>query len=730
VVLQPLPHLYPFIVNDPGEGTQAKRRSHAVIVDHLTPPLGRAGLHGQEAVLEQLLDEYWEAQQLGSSRVQPLRAQLRQLLVKLHLTDQPGDTARAAEADPEAWLDGRLNAADGYLCELKEAQIRLGLHRLGSRPEPRLEGELLLALARAPGPGRQGLTQALADDLQLGLDPWRDGLDQPLDSTDLERLRQSGLWSDERLPGGHGARLGDAIALLEAWCLDQLQSLLDVGSTSTSSGSGDSASSDSVAAAHVIGCGPATQRCLEQVRQHLLPRLTACAEREREALMGGLDGGRIAAGPAGAPTRGRPDVLPTGRNFYSVDPRGLPTETAWALGCKAADQLLERHLQDEGEPLRHLALSVWGTATMRNGGDEVAQCLALMGVRPLWDGVSRRVHDLEVIPQHQLGRPRLHITLRISGFFRDAFPSLIQLLGKADRLVHQASLLEHDASASASGTTAAFASASAPGCETEQAAAEGLLRIYGSAPGAYGAGLQGLIESGAWEESADLATAFLHWSGWRYGSDGSGGVVVTADREGLERRLGDVDAVLHNQDNREHDLLDSDDYYQFQGGLTAAVTTLRGERPATWFGDHSRPDQPRVHGLRRELDKVIRSRLLNPRWLEGMQRHGYKGGFELAASLDYLFAYDATTAMVPDWVYGAITERWLRNPAVRQFLEQKNPWALRDMGERLLEAHHRGLWDGADDSAIGLLQQLVRDSDALLEQGGGKANGGGGSADH
>jgi cobaltochelatase CobN len=240
--------------------------------------------------------------------------------------------------------------------------------------------------------------------------------------------------------------------------------------------------------------------------------------------------------------------------------------------------------------------------------------------------------------------------------------------------------------------------------------------VYGSAPGAYGAGLQGLIDSGQWEERGDLGEAFLNWSSWRYeGSASQAGIEAQADRDGLEQRLGAVQVVLHNQDNREHDLLDSDDYYQFQGGLSAAVERVSGRRPDVWFGDHSRSARPRLHRLEREFDKVLRSRVLNPRWIEAMQQHGYKGGFEMAASLDYLFAYDASTGRVPDWGYGALCEQWLNDPAVLRFLERSNPWALRDMAERLLEAHNRGLWESAEPQQLDHLRQLVLDSEELIE---------------
>ncbi|MFN9661820.1 MAG: cobaltochelatase subunit CobN [Cyanobacteriota bacterium] len=691
--LGPMPHLYPFIVNDPGEGSQAKRRSQAVILDHLTPPLGRAGLESDLQQLEALLDEYWLARELDSARAMPLRARLEELLRQLSLPaptrDVAAHSAIAADAagvggatlsDP---LEARLEAAAGYLCELKEAQIRLGLHIYGQCPEPGVLAELLLAIARAPREGQPGLTQALARDLGLALDPWSDPEEALLAPGDRARLER---WRTECGEAGGGLRhVGDGVALLEREALARVRQLLGLEAGSPT-----------------LKAGPALEESLRWLGDTLLPNLLACASAERQALLRGLAGRRIAAGPSGAPSRGRPEVLPTGRNFYSVDLRALPTEAAWDLGRRSAELLLEQHRMEEGEDLVTLALSVWGTATMRNGGEDLAQALALMGVRPCWDGPTRRLVDVEVLPVSVLGRPRVDVTLRISGLFRDAFPQLVQWFNRACRLV--AALPEE---------------ACLNPLAARARAGESWGRVYGSAPGAYGAGLQALIDSGQWEERGDLAAAFLAWSGWRYDSsesDPGAEVVAVRDPAGLVNRLSAVQVVLHNQDNREHDLLDSDDYYQFQGGLSAAVEQLRGERPALWFGDHSRPQRPRVHRLEKELDKVIRSRLLNGRWLEGMRRHGYKGGFELAASLDYLFAYDASTGRVPDWSYGAICDNWLREENLN-FLRQANPWALRDMGERLLEAHHRGLWEGASPEQLEHLRQLVLSSEARIEQG-------------
>jgi len=682
LALGPIPHVYPFIVNDPGEGSQAKRRGHAVILDHLTPPLGRAGVHGEMESLEALLDEFVEANQLNAERSAQLNQQLLALLQQLNWPGLPPQLTSAASTDLEAFNSDAwtqcLDQVEAYLCELKEAQIRTGLHRLGMAPASDALVELLVAISRAPTAEGPGLTQRLATLVGLGLDPWGEEDGTSLSEQDQDLL--IALNAD-----GH-RRVADGVAWLEGQASALIRALLGL----------DCPGSGRLHTAVEEWLKAGEDPVLVHLRDNLIPRLTSCAEQERKGLLRLLEGRRIASGPSGAPTRGRPDVLPTGRNFYSVDLRGLPTEAAWDLGRRSAERLLDLYLLEEGEPLRHLALSVWGTATMRNGGEDIAQLLALLGVRPVWDGPTRRMVDLELIPLSLLGRPRVDVTLRMSGLFRDAFPQLIGWVNRAQTLV--AGLDEPEAMNPLAALNRN---------EGHQP------RIFGSAPGAYGAGLQALIDSGQWEQRDDLGEAYLQWSQWTY--DGAADPIQ--NRQALERSLSTVQMVLHNQDNREHDLLDSDDYYQFHGGLAAAVSRVRGEAPALWFADHSRRERLRIRPLSAEIDKVMRSRMLNPRWIDGMQEHGYKGVFEMAASLDYLFAYDAATGVVPNWCYAALQDNWLEPPERRQVLMQHNPWALRDMAERLLEAANRGLWSDADQSRMARLRDLVLAAEATVESG-------------
>ena len=665
--LGPVPHIYPFIVNDPGEGTQAKRRAAAVIIDHLTPPLSRAESYGPLKDLEQLVDEYYEAAGVDPRRLRVLTENILTLCRATGLDEDIGITVDESEDDALAKLDG-------YLCELKELQIRDGLHVFGESPEGRLLTDLLVALVRVPrtnGKGAdQSLHRALTADLGLGFDP--------LDCDMAEAWSGPKPAALQTVSDDPWRSTGDTVERLEL-----LAAELVAGETMP-----DPAWANA-------------QAVMGWLNDDLRVRVAASGKAELDGLLTALDGRFVAPGPSGAPTRGRPDVLPTGRNFYSVDTRTVPTPAAWTLGWASAALLVERYLQDHGEWPRVMALSAWGTSNMRTGGDDIAQALALMGVRPTWDGASRRVTGFEVLPPDLLDRPRVDVTLRISGFFRDAFPALIDLFDSAVRAV--AALDEPEAQNPIAARVRA---------ETERLISEGVdardagrragFRVFGSKPGAYGAGLQAMIDEQGWQSEADLAGAYVAWGGYAYGAGAEG-----APEHGLFRdRLGRVQAVIHNQDNREHDLLDSDDYYQFEGGMTAAVNAERGARPAVYHNDHSRPERPVVRPLEDEIARVVRARVVNPKWIDGVRRHGYKGAFEMAATVDYLFAFAATTGAVRDHHFDLVFQAYLDDEDVRGFLEDVNPDALRDIAARLMEAQDRGLWSPRLNSTRDVLQRL------------------------
>ncbi len=685
IALGPMPHLYPFIVNDPGEGAQAKRRAQAVIIDHLMPAMTRAESYGELAELEQLVDEYYQAMGLDNQRETRLREKVLQALERSKL-----DQELSSQQEDE-----RLNELDTYLCELKESQIRDGLHIMGESPCGEQGIDTLVALLRLSRGNRlqdKGILDALAEDLKIEFNintpaatPWQGEKPAPLQSIHHSLWRTHGD-TRERLELLAKELIKKIVARMQARATGAKINELPV-------------------------YGSSSQAVFDFVETTLAPLLDRCGQNEILQFMRALSGRFVPAGPSGAPTRGRLDVLPTGRNFYSVDTRAIPTRTAYELGKKSADQLIMKHLQQQGEYPKTLGLSVWGTSTMRTGGDDIAQAFALMGVAPIWEPMSGRVIDFKVIPAVQIGRPRVDVTLRISGFFRDAFPNVIRLFDSAvqviadfedpadlnplrERIQQDMVLLQEN------------------GLDKTQAREQAGFRVFGSKPASYGAGLQGLIDERCWDDKSDLATAYVNWGGYAYGKQQTGNEAHAI----FEHRLSQLDVVVQNQDNREHDLLDSDDYYQFQGGMNNAIRVLSGKTPSSYHGDHSNPASPKIRTLEEELNRVIRARVLNPKWIKGMQRHGYKGAFEMAATVDYLFAYDATTDLIKDYQYEKVTESYLLESENKAFLQQNNPQAMKEMAERLLEAMQRGLWQ--DPAGYkNAIEEIILELDEQEERG-------------
>ncbi len=661
-----LPHFYPFIINDPGEGTQAKRRNQAVIIDHLIPPMTRAESYGSLMKLEHLVDEYYEASTLDPKRSNVLEKEIADLVTQTKLNIDLG----IASND----VNELLVKLDGYLCELKEAQIRDGLHIFGKAPVGEQLIDLLVALHRVPGYQQQGITQALAKDIGITYNILETPYTQLMELTIEEVFCKTA---------------GQVIQQLEEIAKKALIAYLE---------------KDVLTEAY-----PTLNKILEHIKSKTLVAVQQTTD-EIDYLLNGLNGNYVPSGPSGAPTRGRLDLLPTGRNFYSVDVRTIPTETAYRLGEKSAQLIIDRYIQENGDYPETIGISVWGTSTMRTGGDDIAQAFALMGVQPLWKNANRRVTDFEIIPLIKLARPRVDVTLRISGFFRDAFPDVINLFNAVvTKLANLEEPLEDNPIRKR--FLAEQSQWKEQGLSDEEASCRASYRVFGSKPGAYGAGLQAVIDEKNWQTQEDLAKIYINWSGYAYGDSKKG---VSA-HESFQYRLQAMQIVMQNQDNREHDILDSDDYYQFQGGLANAVKTIKGEEAEIYFGDHSRPETPKVKTLKEELLKVYRSRVINPKWIKGVQRHGYKGAFEMAATLDYLFAYDATTNLIDDFMYEGITESYLLTPENKGFIKQNNPWALKDMSERLLEAIQRGMWANPSDEIKEQLEELYLEGEGVVE---------------
>ncbi len=770
-LLGDVPLFYPFIINDPGEGSQAKRRAHAVVVDHLTPPMTTADTYGALAQLTQLVDEYYQVEVLDPSKLPLLQQQIWELVKQtnldadlqarlLHHDHDHGDGHDHHHHDhdhdhdhgdglPDALsaLDGAgvahlIEDLDGYLCELGSAQIRDGLHILGRGPDAEQLPDMLVSLTRLPNLDIPGLQDTVAALFGLEMTMLLEHKGRRINVTPaLARVADKAV-----------VTRADALEAIDSLCvalyvhlrehdyaagaidavLDRVFGQLDVAAPlmqpAQRSASpllkqmGKARVMAPPRAAPVAAKAPpgfdALRRILRFACTELVPNLARATD-EIDNLMHGLEGGYVPAGPSGSPSRGMAHILPTGRNFYSVDPRSVPSQSAWRVGLQLAHEVLNRHHLETGAYPESVAISIWGTSAMRTHGDDVAQILALLGVRPVWRLESRQVSGIEVIPLAELKRPRIDVTTRISGFFRDAFPQLIDLIDEAvntvialdespeDNYVRKHYLKELD-------------DWLGQGMQQEEAKQRAAYRVFGAKPGSYGAGILPLIQHKNWETDADFAEAYVNWGGYAYARGAQG----VDQRDAFRVRLSTIEVALHNQDNREHDIFDSDDYLQFHGGMIATIRALSGQQPRHYFGDSHDPARAQVRDLKEESLRVFRSRVVNPKWLASIQRHGYKGGLELTATVDYLFGYDATAQVMDDWMYEDVAQAYGFDPQMQQFLQEANPWAQNAIAERLLEAAARGMWAEPKPATLEQLRALYLQSETLLEaRGETKRNG-------
>jgi cobaltochelatase CobN len=717
-LLGDVPLIYPFIINDPGEGAQAKRRAHAVIVDHLTPPMTTADAYGRLDELARLVDEYYQVEALDPSKLPMLQRQIWDLVVEARLDadinlmirrlNQQGDHTH--DWDPQVTEDGTpvtlaemrskdfahlIENLDGYLCELGSALIRGGLHTLGERYTGDRLRDLVLAMVRVPNLGVPGLRTGVAAAFGLQLEALTDTLGARLDEAygvrHLARIVQRGV-----------VTASDALEAIDALCIQLVDALL----SDLTADLGDMCS-------RILDVPepPASVRCtLEFIRDEQIPKLETSATDELHHILTALEGRYVPAGPSGAPTRGMAHVLPTGRNFYAIDPRSMPSHSAWSVGQQLASELVERHLRETGTYPRRVGLSIWGTSAMRTHGDDIAQVFALLGVRPIWQPESQRLEGVEVVPLAELGRPRVDVVCRISGFFRDAFPHVLGILDDAVTRV-----CDLDEPSDQNPLRALYLAdrgrLQAGGLDAELAERRARYRIFGSKPGTYGAGILPLIDEGNWQTGADFASAYINWGGYAYTAAEYG----TDARSEFEAVLSRVEVAAKNQDNREHDIFDSDDYLQFHGGMIATIRALSGSTPRRYFGDSADPARVHVRDLKEEALRVFRTRVVNPKWIARIQEHGYKGALELAATVDYLFGYDATADVLDDWMYEEVTRTYVLGADMQAFFACSNPWALKDMSSRLLEAMERGMWSSPPEHMRDALERAYLQAEEFVE---------------
>ncbi len=590
--LGPLPNLYPYIVNNPGEGTQAKRRSHAVIVSHLPPARQKAGLHGPLAELSELLSAYRETAAENPALARSLREKILALVRQEELFAEIGGSPEEAERDPEGFLL-RLHE---YLEEVAETYINRGLHVLGVPPEGEALSETVSAIRR-----RTELPEA--------------------------RLRE------------------------------------------------------------------------------LLSRATE----EMDHLLSGLSGGFVPPGASGAVTRGAVEALPTGRNFYSVDPLRVPSREAFERGRRQAEALLERHLRDHGRLPRTLSMVLWGSPTMRTRGEDFACALWLIGARPVWreDG---RVKGLEVVPLSELGRARVDVTLTVSGFFRDAFRNLMELFDRA--VAEVASLPEPpEMNPLAENFRRDLERLLARGLPEVEARRRARFRVFSEAPGTYGNGVNDLLDAGAWKSRRDLGEVYLRTMGHAYGEGAYG---VSAGEE-LRSVLSRTEVTYKNEDTREVDILSCDCFNAYHGGLNAAVESLSGKAPVSYSASSEDPERPRIRTTAEEMRFLFRIKVLNPRWIEGLKQHGFKGAGDLSRMVDLVFHWDATSDVVSDRMWEELSRTYALSPEMREFFRKYNPAALLNIVERLLEAAHRGLWKNPDPQLLEHLRDLFLEMEREVE---------------
>lgn len=714
LALEDLPNIYPYIVNNPGEGIQAKRRSACALVSHLTPTMTSAGLYDETADLERALQEFDRAATNGPDTAQASFDQLWQSAEASSIAADLEISREQAAGQPKRFA----SLLHHYLLELEDRQIADGLHVLGSlvsngtgedsslppnKVRDRIVG-YLIQLTRLPHDCVPSLREAVLNSWGTTIDECSQSPAEPLrgqTSTGRQLIERSDQVSAEML-----GNLWDLFCITHP---DALPDDLPVDVTDPASRTDRASNTDEIASQSLDDPVPAVAEVLTWVHDELLPDLLGVKD-EIESIMHALDGGFVLPSPSGAPTRGHPEVLPTGRNFYSLDPRTLPTRTSWAEGQVLADQLLSRYAeQHPNAPYpQTVGIIIWGVSAMRTGGADIAEVLALYGLRPCWQS-NGVVKDLEVIPLSQLGRPRIDVSPRISGLFRDAFPNLVELMDRAARIA--AALDEpHDRNRLRAHVQTDARLMVEQGMDRDQAEQKAALRVFGCPPGTYGAGVSELIETKHWTNREDLGNAYIQSSSHAYGE----GIYGEKEIEAFTSQLARMDATVKNEDTREYDMLSCTDFCNYYGGLIAAATTVRGSAPMSFIGDSSDPSRIVTRTTAEEARRILRSRILNPTWIEGLQRHGYKGAGDLSKVLDIAIGWDATSDVIDDHLWDRVARRYALDPAMQQWFAQVNIHALHNIVDKLLDAAQRRIWN-ADQSTVDELEQLYDDIEGSIE---------------
>ena len=661
LAIMDLPNIYPYIINDPSEGTQAKRRSYCCIINHLTPAFTNSDLYDEMAKVEQVLTQIADANRQDPSKVPVLFNLLWDAVKAADLHEDLGYTEEQASAEPEAFMS-KLHS---YLSEIGDTMIADGLHTLGQSPEGERLTEFLAQLTRIENGKVPSLRESVAAAMGYVYD-------------DLLKHRGEVLSEYDNRTGGR------VITEAHKKSLSLIRRLSATGYREDAI--------DEIVRSEPVADTPRVRQVLRYIAGALVPNIRLVTE-EIDSTLTALSGRFVRPGPSGAPTRGQADILPTGRNFFSLDPRIIPTRAAWEVGKALGDQLLESYLREKGEYPENVGIIVWGGSTMRRKGDDIAEILYLMGLRPVWNEISSVVSGLEVIPLVELKRPRIDVMPRVSGFFRDAFPNLMEMIDAGVRMV--STLNENpEFNFLRRNVVRDFEDYRREGKGEDEAMRLATLRVFGCPPGTYGAGVAELVEAKNWKTQDDLGNSYINYSAHAYGN----GVYGTRTPEAFRKNLSRMTLTVKNEDSREYDMMSCTDFYNYYGGLIAAVKSVRGVLPMAMVGDSSDPKRLVLRSTFEEAKHVLRSRILNPKWIEGLKRHGYKGAGDLSKVMDIIIGWDATAEVMEDWMYERVANRYALDPEMRKWFKEVNPYAMQNILDKLLETISRGMWNADSET--------------------------------
>ncbi|MDY6854578.1 MAG: cobaltochelatase subunit CobN [Thermodesulfobacteriota bacterium] len=673
-----LPNIYPYIINDPGEGTQAKRRSYCCIINHLTPVFTNADLYEDLSKVDNLLKEYQDAVREDPGKVPVLKTMVWEAVTGASLNKDLKTDEETAMAD----FDGFLENLHSYLSELSDTMIGDGLHIMGTPPLNKRLLEFLVQLTRVSNGSIPSLRESVLT--TMGYD-----YDMLLENRGKVVCREKQATGGKIIQDAHEI----ALAIIKELHDDEFDkdAIPDIVTTYLKKPVAD------------------IETVLGYIVETLVPKISRTTEEISSSLQA-FRGRFVKPGPSGAPTRGQADILPTGRNFYSLDPNKIPSPGAWEVGKRLADALIERYIEETGKYPESIGIIVYGTATMRSKGDDISEIFYLLGVRPVWHKSNGTILGLKVIPANELGRPRLDVVPRISGFFRDSFPLLVE---RIDEAVHMVATLKESPETNMirRHVFKDIAIYEAQGIDRDQAFREATFRVFGCPPGTYGAGVAELMESKNWKTQEDLGNSYIRYSGHAYGKGSYGDHKPDTFRTLLSR----MDVTVKNEDSREYDMMSCTDYYNYYGGLIVASKTVRGVLPFAMMGDSADPKRVKMRTTFEEAKHVLRSRLTNPKWLEGMMRHGYKGAGDISHMMDVVLGWDATAEVIDDWMYERIAKKYVFDEKIAEWMKEVNPYARQNILDKLLEAISRDMWQ-ADQKMEERLKEAYLEMEGQIEE--------------